>query len=141
MQCWILNPLSKARDWFCIPMAASWVLYCWAMKGNFFFLFKNWSIIGYVVSSHICFCWAMTGTQIFFLFKIFIEIVDLLYCVNFCCVANDSVLFICIYIMYTYTLLKIIFTYKLLQNTEYISLCYTVGPYWLPILYIAVCIF
>ena len=29
--------------------------------------------------------------------------------------------------------------YKLLQDTEYSSLCYTVNPYSLPILYIVVC--
>ena len=31
------------------------------------------------------------------------------------------------------------FHYKLLQDTEYNSMCYTVGPYWFSILYIAVC--
>ena len=31
--------------------------------------------------------------------------------------------------------------YRLLQNIEYISLCYTVGPYWLSILYIVVCLY
>ena len=29
--------------------------------------------------------------------------------------------------------------YSLLQNTEFISLCYTVGPHWLSILYEIVC--
>ena len=31
------------------------------------------------------------------------------------------------------------FHHRLLQDIEYSSLCYTVGPYWLFILYIAVC--
>ena len=35
---------------------------------------------------------------------------------------------------------QIIFPYRLLQNIEYGSLCYTVGPCWLSILYIVVCI-
>ena len=30
--------------------------------------------------------------------------------------------------------------YRLLQNIEYVSLCYTVGPCWLSILYIVACI-
>ena len=33
---------------------------------------------------------------------------------------------------------QIFFPYRLLQNIEYSSLCYTVGPYWLFILYIVV---
>ena len=33
-QCWILNPLSEARDWTCILMDSSWVHYCWAMMGT-----------------------------------------------------------------------------------------------------------
>ena len=35
---------------------------------------------------------------------------------------------------------QILFPYRLLQNIEYSSLCYTVGPCWLSILYIVVCI-
>ena len=31
--------------------------------------------------------------------------------------------------------------YRLLQDIEYRSLCYTVGPYWLSVLKIALCIF
>ena len=33
---------------------------------------------------------------------------------------------------------QILFPYRLLQNIEYSSLCYTVGPCWLSILYIVV---
>ena len=41
--------------------------------------------------------------------------------------------------IYTYVLFQILFHYRLLQDTEYSSLCYTVGP-CLPILYTVVCI-
>ena len=34
---------------------------------------------------------------------------------------------------------RVIFPIRLLQNTEQSSLCYTVGPYLLPTVYIAVC--
>ena len=40
---------------------------------------------------------------------------------------------------YMYILFQILFHYRLLQDIEYSSLCYTVGPF-LSILYIAVCI-
>ena len=33
-QCWILNPLSGARDWICILMDTSWICYCWATMGT-----------------------------------------------------------------------------------------------------------
>ena len=53
---------------------------------------------------------------------------------------SDSVMYIkCMYI-YVYIGFQILFHYKLLQDTEYGSLCYTVGLCWLSILYIAVCI-
>ena len=44
---------------------------------------------------------------------------------------------------YTYTNISSFsdfFLYRLLQNTEQNSLCYTVGPYWLYILCVVVCI-
>ena len=50
---------------------------------------------------------------------------------------SDSVTYIYIH---TYILFQILFPYRLLQDIEYSSLCYTVGPYWLSILYIVVCI-
>ena len=37
-------------------------------------------------------------------------------------------------------LFQILFPYRLSQNMYYNSLCYTVGPFWLPILYIVVCL-
>ena len=37
-------------------------------------------------------------------------------------------------------LYQILFLYRLLQSTDYSSLCYTVGPGWLSILYIAMCV-
>ena len=36
-------------------------------------------------------------------------------------------------------LFKILFPFRLLQSIEQSALCYTVGPYWLSILNIAVC--
>ena len=33
-QCWILKPLSQARDRTCILMDTSWVCYLWAMTGT-----------------------------------------------------------------------------------------------------------
>ena len=52
---------------------------------------------------------------------------------------SDSVIhYICMYI-HIYILFQIIFHYSLLQDIEYRSLCYTVGPCWLSILNIAVC--
>ena len=40
-----------------------------------------------------------------------------------------------------YILFQILFLYRLLQDTEYRSLCYAVGPCCLSILYIAVYIY
>ena len=55
---------------------------------------------------------------------------------------SDSVIYIYIYIcIYICILYQILFHYRLLQDTEYSSLCYTVGPRWLPILYLVACIF
>ena len=34
LQCWILNPLSEARDWTCIPMDTSQFSYHWATMGT-----------------------------------------------------------------------------------------------------------
>ena len=42
--------------------------------------------------------------------------------------------------MYIYIFFHIPFPYRSLQNIEYSSLCCTVGPCWLSILYIVVCI-
>ena len=39
-----------------------------------------------------------------------------------------------------YILFQILFHYRLLQNIEFGSLCYTIGPCWLFILYIIMCI-
>ena len=33
-QCWILNLLSKARDWTRILKDTSWICYCWATSGT-----------------------------------------------------------------------------------------------------------
>ena len=42
--------------------------------------------------------------------------------------------------MYLYMLFQILFHYRLLQDMEYSSLCYILGPCYIPILYIVVCI-
>ena len=57
---------------------------------------------------------------------------------------SDSVLYIHIYV-YIHTceyisLFQILFPYRLLENIEHSSLCYTVGLCYLSILYIVVCI-
>ena len=52
-------------------------------------------------------------------------------------------MYVCIYTyiyIYIYVLFQILFSYRLLQNTEWSSLYYTVGSCCLPILYIVVCI-
>ena len=56
-------------------------------------------------------------------------------------------IYVCVYIYiyiythtHTHTLYQILFPYRLLQNTEYSSLCCTVGPCWLSSLYVVVCI-
>ena len=38
-QCWILNPLSGARNWTLILMDTSWVHYCCATMGTPYFLY------------------------------------------------------------------------------------------------------
>ena len=48
-------------------------------------------------------------------------------------------IYMCVYIC-IYILFQIIFHYRLLKDIEYSSLCYTVGPCYLYILYIVVCI-
>ena len=47
---------------------------------------------------------------------------------------SDSVIHIQVSILF-----QILFPFRLLQNIEQSSLCYTVGPYWLSILNIALC--
>ena len=43
-------------------------------------------------------------------------------------------------VIHTSILFQILFQYRLLKSTEYSSLCYTVGPCWLSILYVVVCL-
>ena len=55
--------------------------------------------------------------------------------------SSDSVIYPYLYLylhLHLYILFQILFPYRLLQNIEYSSLCYTVGPCWLSILYIVV---
>ena len=44
------------------------------------------------------------------------------------------------YIIYIYILFHILFHHRLSQNINYVSLCYTIGPCCLSILYIIVCV-
>ena len=56
---------------------------------------------------------------------------------------SDSVIHIYIYLylsIYIYILSQILVPHRFLQNTEYSSLYYTVGPCFLSILYIVVCV-
>ena len=80
-----------------------------------------------------------------FLFLFFYwNIVDLQCCVGFRYTAKwFSFIYIYIYIYifrYIYILFQILFPYRLLQNIEYSYLCYTVGPCWLSISCIVLCI-
>ena len=43
-QCWILNPLSKARDWIQVLMDTSWVRYCSATTASLVLLFNSYII-------------------------------------------------------------------------------------------------
>ena len=52
---------------------------------------------------------------------------------------SDSVIHIYIYIFFF--LFQILFHYRLLQDTEYGSTCYIIGPCWLLILYTVICVF
>ena len=72
--------------------------------------------------------WIKMVTPFFFSWTI----IDLQYCVSFRCTAKRF--------SYVYNLFQILFHYRLLQDIEYSSLCYTVNPYCLPILYLVVCI-
>ena len=81
------------------------------------------------------------------------SIIELPCCVNFCCTADSYLymnvyyiyihsLFVCVCIyIYTHTFfLYISFHDGLSQDIEYSSLCHTVGPCCLSILYVIVCI-
>ena len=52
---------------------------------------------------------------------------------------SDSVISIMCVCVRVCIFFQILFLYRLLQNIKYSSLCYTVGPCCLPILYIVVC--
>ena len=61
------------------------------------------------------------------------SLVDIQCCVSFRCTAKWFSYNIYMYIF------QILFPYRLLQNIDYSSLCSRVGPCWLSILYIVVC--
>ena len=76
-----------------------------------------------------------TGCTLFILF--YWSIVDLQCCVNFCYIAKwSSYIYIYVYICN----LHILFHDGLSQDTEHSSLCSTVGPCCLSLLYVIVCI-
>ena len=86
-------------------------------------------------------CFPSLSTYLFFLAlslkKIYWSIADLQCCVSFKGTAKWFH-YTCTYI---FIIFQILFPYSLLQNIEYSSLCYTVGPCWLFTLYIVVCVF
>ena len=66
-------------------------------------------------------------------FKLYFIEVQLIYsAVTFRCTANTQT--------HIHLFFQILFPHRLLQNIEYNSLCYTVSPYWLSILYILLCV-
>ena len=79
--------------------------------------------------------WRQTACGLIFYWSI----VDL-QCISFRCPAK--------WFSYIYIFIKLniylfffrFFSHRLLQNTEFSSLCYTLGPYWFSILYMVVCI-
>ena len=77
-------------------------------------------------------CPSLLSTILKILF--YCSIVDLQYCVNFCCTAKW------VSFTYIYILFHILFHYGLLQDIGYSSLCCAVGPCCLSILYILLCI-
>ena len=48
-QCWLLNPLRKARDQIPVLMDTSWICYCWATMGNPVNIFDSLTFLGTVV--------------------------------------------------------------------------------------------
>ena len=91
---------------------------------HFMFLGKFWPLCS--LSLSLCLC---VSVSVCLSIDFNWSIVDLQCRVSFRCSAlNISILF------------QILFPYGLLQNTEWSSLCYAVGPCWLSILYTVVCI-
>ena len=55
-QHWILNPLSKARDWTCLLMDTSQVRYCWATMGTPDYTFSFYFLFMYFLFLFLSFC-------------------------------------------------------------------------------------
>ena len=84
-------------------------------------------VIHYIYSTYLCFNWRFVLFNLIFILHW--SIIELQCCVSFRCIAT--------WFSYTYIpSFQILFPYKLLQNIELSSLCYTVGPFWLSILHI-----
>ena len=85
--------------------------------------------------------WWLTNSSLLFgdiwfcFFEFTLSIVDLQWFFSFRCTAE--------WFSYKYTYIHSLsdsFSYRLLWNIDYSSLCYIVGPYWLSILYTVVCV-
>ena len=78
--------------------------------------------------------WWVASARLFFFNLFYSSIVGLQCCINFCCTEK--------WLGYTHIpiLFHILFHYGLSQDIENGSLSYTVGPCWLSILYMLVCI-
>ena len=89
-------------------------------------------IMVYIYSTYFSYNWGFVIFNLIFILHW--SIIDLQCCVSFRCIAK--------WFSYTYIpSFSDSFPYRLLQNTESSSLCYTVGPYWLSILHIVMCIY
>ena len=66
----------------------------------------------------------------FFFYLFYSSTVDVLCCVNFCCIAKWFSY------MHIYIFFQILFSYRLLQNIEQNSLCCIVGHSWFSTLYV-----
>ena len=91
---------------------------------------KAWAWRGFFGIDYTAVNWAGNKFKAFILFFLNQSIVDLQCCINFQCTAK----------WFNYTCMCSLFHYDLLQDIEYNSPYYIVGPCYLSILYMVVCI-